>query len=129
MSSIQDVIGYIEKKYIKKFNLIIRNHPVENKVILKKWNDGNQLTDTEIFNSCDLFFGLGSTMLILAKIYGLKVINLDEAFNIQPFQFNYNEEIWHHLKENLFLQGQINNTLDKTFLGDLKIIDYFINEL
>ena len=54
-------------------------------------------------------------MLILAKIYGLKVINLDEAFNIQPFQFNYNEEIWHHLKENLLLKVKL-TILDKTFL-------------
>ena len=124
ISENEDLIHNIEKKYKDEYNLILRQHPLENPVKKKLWYCGTNLTEKEALFSGDFFVGVGSTFLILAHLVGFKIKLFDNLINWKPIQSNYDEEIWKHIETNL-INNKIFNSVSY-FLTDKKIIDYVL---
>lgn len=119
-----DLLNSIEQNFKDEYNLILRQHPLENRVKKDLWHCGTNVTEKEALFSGDFFMGVGSTFLILAHMVGLKIKLIGNLINWKPLQSNYDEEIWQHIEINL-LNIEIFNCFSP-FLSDKKIIDYVL---
>lgn len=127
ISSNKDLLDYLEDKYYESYNLILRNHPLDKQIKHQNWIYANELSEIEIFDSSDLIIGVGSTLLILAKIYGLNTQNFYRHLKLNPTQINYEKEIWDHLTVNLFSKPYLHNFKNEDYLSYIQIEDYILN--
>ena len=125
LSDNNNLLKIIEEKYKDNYNLILRQHPVEKEIDNINWHNANFINEEQTLFLGDLFLGVGSTFLILAKIAGFSIVLVNKLVKWIPNNGNYHSDIWDHVENNLLSKTSDENI--NNYISKLKIDEFVLS--